>query len=581
MTIAYTVTVAQPETHCYHVHLRVPEPTPECLLLTLPNWIPGSYMIRDMAGDVGSVSAHCQGECLPVEKYEKAMWRVSTRGISAPIDIEYDVYAYDNSVRLAYLDTERGFFNPSSLLLSVYDMECEPLLLTIKAEGEHEQNTWKVATALPACEGAEQGAWGTYRADDYNHLIDSPVELGNWEGLTFSAGGAEHEIVVSGVKTDFDRERLVDDVQKVCQRVIEFFEPETKKAPFERYRFLLNVTVSDFGGLEHAASTALVAPVDTLPVSETNTDDEKYRRLITLFAHEYFHAWWVKRVKPSAFIAYDLSAETYTKLLWVFEGFTSYYDNLLSFEAGVISAKSYLAELTQSFHAYQSAPSRKHQSLEESSFDAWIKFYKPNANRPNAVVNYYVKGAFVAMALDALIMKKSQGAHRLADVLRYAWQQYCEAGEFYAGIHEEGMAELVWEATGVEVATELHAWTQTCEEPDWQRVFKRLGYRVKTVEDKSLTSRLGALVRQDGGFVNVVHVYEGSAASAAGLAGGDKLVALNGIRVDMATLASRLERLPKDKPAQVHFFRRDVLMQSELKGEAIVCEKVEFEKYRD
>ena len=406
MSIHYRISLDRPEAHVFHVELELAKPRAGEWVFMLPTWLPGSYMIRDMAGDLSAVTMRVDETEWDLDKVDKTTWMtVIPEGVKK-ISLSYDVFAQDPSVRRAWLDTQRGFFNASSLCLLPLGLEKEPIKVTIKTNSSFCKQ-WSLATTLNSQKVDKKG-WGTYRARDYEELIDSPVEMGTWEAIEFQAFGVPHRIIVSGAVLPFDRECLKHDVSRACETVIAFFDPVQKKAPFDQYDFYLNLSADAYGGLEHAQSTALIASRFDLPRQDTAKDDEAYVRLLGLFTHEYFHAWWVKRVKPAVFIPYDLRFESYTRLLWVFEGFTSYYDHLLLLRAGLIDEKTYLKHLAGLLTHHMAAAARSHQSLAESSFDAWIKYYKVRTNRVNSVVSYYDKGALVAYALDATIRQKTK-----------------------------------------------------------------------------------------------------------------------------------------------------------------------------
>ena len=560
MTIAYAIELAEPHAHIFRVTVTVPAPLDQEQVFTLPTWVPGSYMIRDMAGQIVSLKAVGNDASLPVTKIDKSTWRVSTRGLTGELSLVYEVYAQDPSVRLAYLDCERAFFNPSSLLLCPLGFENEPITLDLIKNDSPAYKHWQVATGLVRDKATKRWRFGRYHADNYEQLIDCPVEIGDFKTLSFKAHGVRHDIVLSGHVPAFDEVRLVTDVKVACERTIELFDPKAKKAPFKEYTFLLNLTVGSYGGLEHANSTALIASFEDLPLADTGKDEKGYQSLLTLFTHEYFHAWWVKRVKPAMFVPYDLSRETYTTLLWVFEGFTSFYDEKLVHEAGLVTSQAYARALSESLTQHMSCTARLRQSLAESSFDAWIKYYKPDGNRPNAVVSYYVKGGLVAMALDAHIRRMSKNERSLDDVLRYAYRQFVEAGSDYAGLDEDFIGELIWEATGVDVTDQLQAWVYGCEEPDYVQVLKSMGYGAKYETQSLVRSRLGVSVRADGVESVVTQVFDATAAQAAGLAAGDRLVALDNVRVEALKLEKMISRIPVDEPVSLYVFRGGILL---------------------
>ena len=431
-----------------------------------------------------------------------------------------------------------------------------------------------MATELSPLQLKENG-FGRYQAENYDELIDSPMEIGLWQAIEFKAYGVCHRIVLSGKVPPFDQQRLKSDVKRCAETVISFFEPKTRKAPFTSYSFFLNLSENLYGGLEHRASTALAASFFDLPIVGDKTISAGYAKLLELFTHEYFHAWWVKRVKPSVFIPYDLTQETYTNLLWVFEGFTSYYDALLTARSGATDTESYLKSLSETLNRHYLASAKNRQSLADSSFDAWIKYYKVRTNRSRSVTSYYDKGALVAMALDAFIQKESAGKHTLDDVLRYAWQQFKEVGKDYAGIDEEMMPELIFEATGIDVSEKIDRWVYGCEEPDYKRVLKTMG--IDLTEEKLPIEREVLQATLSGtNVLKVSQLDEAGAAELAGLCVGDELLAIDSIRVTKSNLEKLLNRYRQAKTFSLHIFRNGLLKEFFLKPRKADVRKIKL-----
>ena len=557
MTLRYTIKV-NPAAGTYLVELEVN--ARDELLLRMPAWLPGSYMIRDMAAEVQSIEILCGSKKQLIQKIDKSTWRAKLNEKLQKVRIRYEVFAQDPSVRRAYLDDERGFITFSSLCLLPVGFEAAPVEVDIR-KPKNKVN-WKVASSLQTLDIDSDG-FGLYSATDYDELIDSPVELGSWQSLKFKAYGVEHRIILSGKVPPFDKTRLINDVKRCTETVIAFFDPKTHRAPFASYTFFLNLTESLYGGLEHRASTALVASFYDLPIKgELPSSD--YGRLLELFTHEYFHAWWVKRVKPSVFIPYDLTQESYTGLLWVFEGFTSYYDALLTARSGATDKNVYLKSLQNTLNRHLTSTAGKRQSLAESSFDAWIKYYKVRTNRSRAVTSYYDKGALVALALDACIRKKTAGKKSLDDVLRYAWQQFVNAQGDYAGLDEEVMSELILDATGVDLTDELDRWVFGCEEPDYEKLLKTFGISSKKVSLEATRKVLQAKL-SGADTLLVSQLDEGGSAEEGGLCVGDELVAIDGIRVRKANLEKLLKRYAVQSSVKIHVFRAGVLKECQLK----------------
>jgi predicted metalloprotease with PDZ domain len=562
MKLHYAIRPAHAGAHLFHVTVTVERPSSEGQLFMLPAWIPGSYMIREFARNIVQVAALAGDERVPVDKLDKHTWRVPALGdFEGPLTLAYEVYAWDLSVRTALLDTTLGFFNASSVFLLPLGWEDARIEVDIlPPAGEHAAN-WRVATGLAPARGTKRHAFGTYTARDYDELIDCPVLMGEFALARFEVLGTPHEIAIAGRAPDLDLERLSADLTRVCAEQIALFEPRTKRAPFERYTFMTLAVGEGYGGLEHRNSTALICKREDLPYRGMAEPTEGYRRFLGLASHEYFHAWNVKRIRPAAFVPYALERENYTRLLWLFEGFTSYYDDLTLARAGLITRMQYLGLLAKNFNDVLGASGRRKQSLTESSFDAWIKYYRQDENSPNAIVSYYQKGALIALALDLLIRARSAGRRSLDDLMRLLWTRHAEAGDDYAGVHEEEIAELITEATGLALDAELAAWTEGTADPDFAALLAPFGIQLsaKPQHDSPARALLG-LKLASGAEPRIAQVYDGGAAQDAGLAAGDLLVALDGLRITPASLDALLRRRRPGQRAELLAFRRDEML---------------------
>ena len=551
--------------HRYRVTLTVARPDPQGQKLSLPAWIPGSYLIRDFSRQIETLAARSRGRAVRVEKLDNHTWRAAP--CDGPLEVEYTVYAWDLSVRGAHLDQTHAFFNGTSVFLRVEGQEHEPCLLDLVAPPGLEH--WKVHTALPEARGMQGAArrhgFGLYRAPDYDALIDYPVEMGTPQVASFTAHGALHELVFTGEIPRLDLKRIAKDVQAICETEIALFEPRTKRAPFldstSRYVFMTMVTGDGYGGLEHRASTALMATRKDLPVIGQQGQGEGYRTFLGLVSHEYFHTWNVKRIKPAAFVPYGLSRPGLTRLLWIFEGFTSYYDDLLLLRSGCITRADYLRMLAKTITGVARAPGRKKQSVAESSFDAWTRYYKQDENSPNAIVSYYTKGSLVALGLDLTIRQQSGGRHSLDDVMRLLWQRY--GRDFYRGkqqgLDEEAFPALVREATGVDVRRFVARHAYGTADVPLAELLATAGVTMQWKAAAPIPS-IDARVRKQGDGLALATVLEGGAAHKAGLSAGDVLVAVDGLRVDApAGLDVLLSQYRAGERVQVHVFRRDEL----------------------
>src|SRR5262249_40248150 len=318
----------------------------------------------------------------------------------------------------------RGFFNGACLFLRPLGRDDHPCEVEILPPRGARARAWRIATSLRRRDAPAEG-FGIYRAADYDELIDHPVEMGTFAFAPFEAAGVPHAIAISG-RHEADLDRLCKDLRRLCETHIELFRAP---APFKRYLFLVNTVGEGYGGLEHRASTALLCSRDELPRRRMRGVTETYRTFLGLASHEYFHAWNVKRIKPVAFTPYDLEREQYTSLLWAFEGITSYYDDLLLVRSGLISEQDYLEVLGRNITSLLRTPGRSHQTVSEASWDAWIKYYRPDENTPNAQVSYYLKGSLVALALDLTIRSRTRGRKSLDDVMRTLWARFGQTGE--------------------------------------------------------------------------------------------------------------------------------------------------------
>lgn len=509
--ILYRIDVADAHAHLYRVTLTCARPA-ALQRLSLPVWIPGSYMVREFARHLSGLEAKQGAKTLAPRQLDKATWEVECAG-GAALVVTYLVYAFDPSVRTAFLDAERGFFNGTSLCLRVEGQESEPHRVRLG----NLPKGWDVATAM---------RWTsplTFDADGYDELVDHPFELGRfWRGQ-FSACGVPHEFVVAGALPSFDGERLLSDAKRICEAQIRFWHGR-KKPPFERYVFLLNAAEDAYGGLEHRASTALIAARRDLPRKGVAGTSDGYVTLLGLISHEYFHTWNVKRLKPRDLQAIDYSRENHTELLWFFEGFTAYYDDLMLVRAGLIDEPRYLKLLAKAWNGVLATPGRKVQSVAQASFDAWTKYYRSDENTPNATVSYYAKGSLVALALDLTL--RGEGAGSLDDVMRLLWER-SEGGPVDAA----RIAAAFEEVAQRPLAEELQAWVHGTDDLPLGPLLSAAGVST-TQEGGSFALALGLRLSEGPvSGVQVKAVLRGSAAERAGLSAGDELLAVDGWRI--------------------------------------------------
>lgn len=540
--------------HLVHVTIRfLANPNQE---LWLPTWIPGSYLIREFSKHIEAVKAYDEaGRMLNIKKIEKNRWRLFNTDHEL-ITVEYDAYAYDLSVRGAYVDQTRLYINPACVCLGLEGQEqsaCE-VEVFLPDELKH----FQLATGL-ASKSLVKGRF-TLKADHYDQLIDSPFELAEQTRFSFEAHGIEHEFAISG-QHSANVERLKTDIEKICAAEIEMFG----SAPFKNYTFMTMATGNSYGGLEHCNSTSLITPRDDLPKSNEPTEPSKdYQRFLGLCSHEYFHSWLVKFIRPENFANYNLHQEGYTSLLWIFEGFTSYYDDLILLRSGVISQKSYLDLLKSQLDRYLQNPGRFVQTVAESSFDAWIKFYRPDENTNNAGTSYYNKGALVALCLDLGLRLRGSSLDALMRRLYENTQNGIQ-------VNERTVFDLCEELTGDSWIEQINHLINTTEELPLDQLFPEFGLSYTLKNDKTLAYGLKLTDKPEGVLVQNAH-REGAGAKA-GISANDVIIAIDGLKAT----TKLMEKYAKQKGSYpVLAFRRDELLSFEVTGDSINLTEVEL-----
>ena len=521
-SVHYRVEAADLHAHLFRVTLDIDQPAAQ-QRVSLPVWIPGSYLVREFSRNLQRLAARQDGRAVAVQQLDKCNWQIECVP-STPLILSYEVYAFDHSVRTAWLDTQRGFFNGTSLCLKVHGQENSVHSLDLMAvKGMRD---WQAATGLMPHRCGKHG-FGTYLAADYDELVDCPVEMGAFWSGEFKAGGVSHRMVVSGASESFDGPRLLEDVQKICEAEIRFWH-ERKRPAHKSYLFMLNAVDDGYGGLEHRNSTALIASRRDLPrLGETRTSDG-YTTLLGLISHEYFHTWNVKRLRPAEFTHYDYAGENYTQLLWFFEGFTSYYDDLLLRRAGLIDDATYLKLLNKTINQVLQTPGREVQAVAQASFDAWVKYYRQDENTANATVSYYTKGALVALCFDLTL--RAEGKTTLDAVMRALWQR-CKAGP----MTEADFAQVLRELGGRAFTREIAAWVHGTRELPLEALLQSHGVAVLE-EPAQLQQRLGLRMNEAG--LQIKTVLRGGAAEQAGLAANDEWLG-----VEVAGTGWRLTKL--------------------------------------
>ncbi|KEC82615.1 MULTISPECIES: M61 family metallopeptidase [unclassified Acinetobacter] len=540
--------------HLIHVTLRfLANPTQ---VLSLPTWIPGSYLIREFSKHIESVKAYDEaGRQLQINKFEKNKWRLYNTDHEL-ITVEYDVYAYDLSVRGAYVDQTRLYVNPACVCLGLQDQE--ESAIEVEVFLPEELKHFQIATGLES-RSLVKGRY-TLKANNYAQLIDAPFELADQTRFSFEANGIPHEFVVSGQHT-MNAARMKQDLEKICSTEISMFG----SAPFENYTFMTMATGNSYGGLEHPNSTSLISPRDDFPkANEPVEPSADYQRFLGLCSHEYFHSWLVKFIRPENFANYDLDQEGYTSLLWIFEGFTSYYDDLILYRSGVISQASYLKLLKGQIDRYLQNPGRFIQSVSESSFDAWIKFYRQDENSNNAGTSYYNKGCLVALSLDLGLRLRGSSLDALMRRLYENTQKGMQ-------VNERTIVELCNELTGDNWIEQINHLINTTDELPLDQLFPEFGLSYSLQNEKALPFGLKVAEKAEG--VIIQQARRDGVGAKAGLSANDVIIAIDGLKASEKLLNQYAKQQGQ---FTVYAFRRDEFLQFELQGGEVALTTVDL-----
>lgn len=567
--LVYRIRPQDPGAHLFEVTLTIGEPEPAGQAIELPSWIPGSYVIREFAKHVVGIRAEADGRAVPLEKLDKSRWRAAPA--AGPLTIVAEIFAWDDSVRGAHLDTTHAYFNGPAVFPSVEGREDAPCDVEILPPPEPYGQDWRVATSMRR-KDAEPYGFGVYEAADYAELIDHPVEIGQLAIGEFDVRGIPHAIAIR-THARFDMARICHDLKSVCEKHMALLGPP---ADLDRYLFLLNAPGSGYGGLEHRWSSSITCARENLPLRNEQGVSNGYRTFLGVFSHEYFHLWNVKRMKPAVFTPYDLARETYTGLLWVFEGVTSYYDDLALVRSGLIKTDSYLELLGQTITRVHRGAGRLRQSLADSSFDTWTKFYKPDDNASNAVVSYYAKGSLVGLALDLKLRAETDGRVSLDDVMRECWRRWGEAAD---GMPEDGFEAIVAEVSGLALGDFFDAAVRGTGELPLPTMLASHGveYHLRPAsgrsdkggkppgKDDNPGTWLGATLEEKNGKFVFTAVANGGPAENAGVAPGDAAVALDRLALTAANCDRRLRGYRDGDVLDLVVFRGDELVTTSVR----------------
>lgn len=542
--IRYRVSMPRPHSHLFEVEACFPAVGDE-LVVCLPVWTPGSYLVREYSRHVQEFTVVDEGgHPVPFERLDKRSFRIATQ--QKPVTCRYKVYANELTVRTSHLDGTHGYFNGATLFFYAEPLRTRACHVTIDAPAG-----WQTTVTLP-----QEGA--AFVAPDYDELVDSPFEIGTHTPIHFTAADVPHEIVLWG-EPQLDEKKLVADLTRIIETEASLFGG----LPMKRYVFFVYGTDKGRGGLEHKASTALLYP-------RTGFSSPKgWEDFLTLCAHEYFHLWNVKRVKPARLVPFDYSQENYTELLWYFEGGTSYYDNLLTRRAGLMSGSRYLTRLGESLTALHGTPGRNVLPLAEASIISWTKHYRPDENTPNTAISYYLKGELVCALLDLSIRRATNDQRSLDDVVRLLWTRFGDG----RGVPEKAVEAAAEEVAGTSLrdffARAVHGTAELSYD-----VFDHVGLEVRfrtreSNNDKGGTPPRGNKAEKIEGWIGVLPrsgnaiatVLDGSPAMTAGIYAEDEVLALDGLKCDAAGLLNRCEDKKPGEVVRVTLFRRDRLTE--------------------
>lgn len=576
-TIDYKVAFTRFNEHLVDIVLSFTAST-DAPCLWLPAWIPGSYMIREFARHITAVDYQVEMDSENTvlhraKKLDKHTWQLPVAKAGQLITVHYEVYCYDLSVRTAYVDQQRLYGNFTSLALAVEGQEHSPIHVNLLVPSafliDKNADNIKLACGFDATHlRSDENHSYSLRASSYYELIDHPFEIAVQHTFNFIIQDQHHttlshQFYLSG-KHNANMGRLQQDITQICQTYLNWLGD----APFNDYTFMTYASGNDYGGLEHINSTSLITPRNDLPRhNEPDIPSSAYQRFLGLCSHEYFHAWWVKTVRPDIMLEVDLRKEAFTPLLWVFEGFTSYIDDFMLQASGVIDKVSYLTLLAEQLSRYYQTHGRAHQSVAESSFDAWIKLYRSDENTGNAGISYYNKGALVALCLDLTLQQKSKGRYRLFDVVKAFYSQAKQNDNHRIGVSSANMGEVICQFIAKDDWDDFEQrYVNGVEELPIEQLLIANGVNVKP-DKKDNTLPWGMTVQETSEGLKVNKVLRGSVASVAGLSANDVIIAIDGIKANKKQLKAAAES--GSDSVSCHSFRRDELMTFKVANKAI------------
>lgn len=536
--IHYTVAMPQPNSHLFEVTLQVSQWQDSILNLKMPVWTPGSYLVREYARHIQHFSAHSSQDKTKLlsQKFSKNHWIIETPKIT-DITVKYQVFANELTVRTNHLDGTHGYFNGAALFYFIPGLEKQPITVQIIPPTPQ----WKVSTSLPQIPEKAN----TFQAIDYDTLVDSPFEIGTHTVYDFEVLGKPHQFAIWG-QGNIQAETLIKDTQKIIEIEAQLY----KELPYDHYLFILHLSGGGFGGLEHKSSCSLI--YDRFGFRS----QEKYNRFIQLVAHEFFHLWNVKRIRPKALEIFDYERENYTQSLWFLEGTTSYYDMIIPLRAGIYDITEFLNLLGKDITRYLNTPGRKVHPLSESSFDAWIKLYRRDAHSDNSQISYYLKGELVSLLLDLLIRDRNHNQRSLDDVMRQMWKKF---GKPEIGFTSQQLQEEIESVAQTNLQDFFYHYLDTTEDLPFEDYLEPFGLKLKPIVDPDTTPFVGIRLQTENGKEIIKFVEAQSPAEIGGIDANDELLAIDGIRVTQGQFSERLKDYQSGDIIAMTIFHQDQL----------------------
>jgi predicted metalloprotease with PDZ domain len=537
-TISYRVAMSNPESHLFEVTLQIKNWTNSTVNLKMPVWTPGSYLVREYARLVQNFSAVCSQTKIRLfhKKISKNHWLINTESVT-DITVNYRVFANDLTVRTNHLDGSHGYFNGAALFFFIPSLEKLPLTVTIIPP----KDNWRITTSLPLIE--EQS--NTYFAEDFDTLVDSPFEIGIHQLYEFEVLNKKHQLAIWG-EGNTHPEKIIQDLKKLIKTEAEIFDG----LPYQNYVFLLHLSGNGYGGLEHKNSCTL-----NYPRLGFRAQDQ-YNRFIQLVAHEFFHLWNVKRIRPQALESFDYEQENYTTSLWFSEGTTSYYDIVIPRWAKIYDTKTCLENFSKDITRFLQTPGRKFQSLTESSFDAWIQLYRRDANSDNCQISYYLKGELVSLLLDLLIRSRSHNQRSLNQVMGKLWENF---GKTEIGFSEQQLKAIIESVAEIDLTDFFARYLEGTEDLPFNQYLEPFGLTLKPIMEPEAVPNLGIRVQSENGKEIIKFVDINSPASNAGIDAEDELLAIDNLRITTQQLNERLKDYQTGDKIKVTVFHQDQL----------------------